>query len=382
MGTQISEDIKFEIERHIQGEIRIDPASRVLFSTDASIYQVEPLGVVFPKVSDDLVAVLEICSKNQIPILPRGSGSSLAGQTVGKALVVDCSKYLNQIENINLEEHTAWVQPGLVLSTFNKFLSCEGLQFGPDPASADRATMGGICGNNSTGAHSILYGMAADHLREVEVILADGSMEIVSSYDDHEILTISMATGIKSQIFRTAMEIRDQYEEVIRNKWPKTWRNSSGYALNYLLPWSESKPPRWAGGQYPPRQSGKLNFAPIFVGSEGTLAVFSKLKVNLVPVPEQKVLAVLSFDSVAEAADATPGILESQPSAIELVPRAILTRARTIPAYAARLSFLERDPAALLLVEYSGDDKKALIASARSLGNDALILENDLQPIV
>ena len=157
MGSQILRDVKFEIEKRIAGEVRLDPASRVLFSTDASIYQVEPLGVVFPKEKDDLIAILEICSKNQIPVLPRGSGSSLAGQTVGKALVIDCSRYLNKIEKVNIEERTAWVQPGLVLSTFNQSLTQHNLQFGPDPASADRATLGGIFGNNSTGAHSILY---------------------------------------------------------------------------------------------------------------------------------------------------------------------------------------------------------------------------------
>jgi len=379
MASQFSTEVKFELEKNIEGEVRTDPASRILYSTDASIYQVEPLGVVFPKQKDDLTAILEICSKNQIPVLPRGSGSSLAGQTVGSALVIDCSRFLNQIEEINPEEKTAWVQPGLVLSTFNQALAKFSLQFGPDPASADRATLGGICGNNSTGAHSISFGMAADHLRAVDLVLADGSNETFTSYSFEEISHISQGESIKARIFSAALEIRDQYAQVIKEKWPKTWRNSSGYPLNYLIPWSDSQPPRWVDGTYPPHQPGMLNLAPLVVGSEGSLAVFSRLKVNLVPLPKKTVLAVLSYDSVAAAADAAPDILESQPSAIELVPRAIVSRARTIPAYASRLSFLEGDPAALLLVEYSGVDKPTLVKRAKKLGQDALILEDDLK---
>ena len=379
MDPHFSTELKFELEKNIEGEVRTDPATRILFSTDASIYQVEPLGVVFPKQKDDLAAILGICAKNHVPVLPRGSGSSLAGQTVGKALVIDCSRFLNQIEEINPEEQTAWVQPGLVLSTFNQALAKYNLQFGPDPASADRATLGGICGNNSTGAHSISFGMAADHLKAVDLILADGSKETFSSYSLEEISRISRGESIKARIFSAALEIRDQYTVIIQEKWPKTWRNSSGYPLNYLIPWSDTMPPRWMGETYPPYQPGMHNLAPLVVGSEGSLAVFSRLKVNLVPLPEETVLAVLSYDSVAEASDAAPEILHSQPSAIELVPRAIISRARTIPAYASRLSFLEGDPAALLLVEYSGPDKSTLVKMAKKLGQNALILEDDLQ---
>lgn len=379
MGYQMSTDLKYEIEKHIEGEVRLDPASRILYSTDASIYQLEPLGVVFPKRREDIVAIVEICSKNHIPILPRGAGSSLVGQTVGEALVIDCSRYLTSIEEIDLEDKTAWVQPGLVLSSFNQSLACHKLQFGPDPASADRATLGGMFGNNSTGAHSILYGMSADHLVEVELVLADGSLEVISAYSLDEISKISQGTSFKARIFGAAQEIRTDYEDIIRKKWPRTWRNSSGYALNYLIPWTETRPPRWIQAEYPPQETGKLNLAPLFAGSEGTLGVYSRMKVNLVPVPEQKVLAVLAFDSIAEAADATPGVLMSQPSAIELVPRAIISKARNVPAYAARLSFIEGDPAALMLVEYSGDNKPSLLEMARRLGSDTLILEDALQ---
>jgi len=377
MGFQILEDVKHELEKAIEGEVRLDIASRILYSTDASIYQVQPLGVTFPKIKQDLVAILEFCSKYRIPILPRGSGSSLAGQAVGEALVVDFSRYLNKVEEINVEDRTAWVQPGLVLSTFNQILGKYNLQFGPDPASADRATLGGMFGNNSTGAHSILYGMSADHLLEAEVVLSDGSQANLSSLSSGEIRQIGRKESLEAHIIRTAIDIRTRYEEAIQNNWPKTWRNSSGYALNYLFPWTKTRPPRWTGEDYPPKEIGKLNFAPLVVGSEGTLVVFSRMKVNLVPVPTHRVLAVLSYGSIAEASDVTPEILSTQPSAIELVPRAIISKARTIPAYAARLSFLDGDPAALLLVEYSGENKKLLIETAKKLGSDTLILEDE-----
>src|SRR5678815_4301060 len=166
----------YELHKHFTGDIRTDLASRILYSTDASIYQIEPLGVVFPRTQEDLIAAVELAAKYRIPILPRGAGTSLAGQAVGHALILDCSRYLNQLVDINPEEHYAIVEPGVVLSNLNNATAKYGLQYGPDPASADRATMGGVIANNATGAHSLTYGMSADHLISPDVIMADGSL--------------------------------------------------------------------------------------------------------------------------------------------------------------------------------------------------------------
>ena len=375
----ISRELKQKIQKEIAGEIQTDAASRVIYSTDASIYQQEPLGVVFPRQADDLAALLAICAEHQVPVLPRGGGSSLAGQAVGRALVVDFSRYMQSIEAINPEEQTAWVQPGVVLSTFNQAAGKHGLQFGPDPASADRATFGGIFGNNSTGAHSISYGMSADHLLELETTLADGSTVAFKSESLDNLRKAAEGSGLYAGMVRTALGLRESAAGVIRARWPKTWRNASGYALNYLIPWSDSQPPQWTGGPYPPIEDGYLNLAPVLVGSEGTLAVFTRMKVRLVPVDPLRVLAVLAFDSVAEAAEATPEILTLTPSAVELVPRAILSKARTIPAYAARLNFLEGDPAAVLLVEFSGADKGALLDKANQLEHTQVLLDDPVQ---
>lgn len=171
-------DLISELKRHFRGEVLTDSASRILYSTDASIYQMMPLGVAIPQNRDDLICALELAAKYRIPILPRGGGSSLAGQAIGPALVLDTSRFLNEIIEINPEAGTATVEPGVVLARLNAAAARHGLQYGPDPASAERATMGGVIANNATGAHSILYGMSADHILSADVILSDGSLAV------------------------------------------------------------------------------------------------------------------------------------------------------------------------------------------------------------
>ena len=177
----LTQDFTHDLKKRFTGDLRLDSASKILYSTDASAYQIEPLGVAFPKTQDDLQAVVELAAKYKIPILPRGSGSSLAGQAIGEALILDCSRHLNKIVEIDPETHSAIVEPGVVLANLNRAAAQYGLTFGPDPASAERATLGGVISNNATGAHSILYGMSADHLLEAEVLLSDGS---VVRFDD------------------------------------------------------------------------------------------------------------------------------------------------------------------------------------------------------
>src|SRR5512146_858765 len=165
-----------ELRPHFRGDIRNDLASRILYSTDASIYQIEPLGVVLPRTQEDLQACMELAARYHVPVVPRGSGSSLAGQAIGEAVIIDCSRWLDQLVSIEPDQHTATVEPGLVLQSLNRAAAKFGLQFGPDPASAERATMGGVIANNATGAHSILYGMTADHILSADVLMADGSL--------------------------------------------------------------------------------------------------------------------------------------------------------------------------------------------------------------
>src|SRR5688572_30598327 len=219
-----------ELRKHFQGPIREDLGSRILYSTDASIYQIEPKGVVIPKGQEDLQAAVELAAKYKVPVLPRGAGTSLAGQAIGDALILDCSRWLDTIVEINPEEHYAVVEPGVVLSNLNKAAAKYGLQYGPDPASADRATMGGVIANNATGAHSLLYGMSADHLISADVIMADGSLAVLGERS-------TLDNPLVSRLYASALEIRENYVDGITKNWPGTWRNSAGYRLNYLLPW-------------------------------------------------------------------------------------------------------------------------------------------------
>ena len=357
-----------ELRKHFTDEIRADTTSRILYSTDASIYQIEPLGVAFPKIQEDLHAAMELAAKYNVPILPRGSGTSLAGQAIGHALILDCSRWLDRIIEINPEEHYAIVEPGVVLSHLNNAAATHGLMFGPDPASAERATMGGVIANNATGAHSILYGMTADHLISADVVMADGSLGTLGERS-------TLDNPLISNLHSSALEIREKYVEAITQNWPRTWRNSAGYRLNYLLPWSPSKPSQWHG-DYPAVNPSHLNLAPLLAGSEGTLAVIRRAKVNLVPKPAHTILAVLSYQNIAEACDDVPRLLTHHPSAIELIPQMILRAARSIPAYAPQMGWVTGDPAALLVVEFSGDQPQALKEAARKVGDILTVAES------
>jgi FAD/FMN-containing dehydrogenase/Fe-S oxidoreductase len=361
-------DFLYELKKRFTGNLRLDRASKILYSTDASMYQIEPLGVAIPKTQDDLQSTLELAAKYKIPILPRGAGSSLGGQAIGEALILDCSRYLDSIIEIDSESHTAIVEPGVVLADLNRAAAKLGLMFGPDPASAERATIGGVIGNNATGAHSILYGMTADHLISADVILGDGSLETWNEYGD-------------SKLSKVAAAIRDQYADKIREKFPRSWRNSAGYRLNYLLPWTPSVPSQWDSNDYGLsstvyRQNSKINLAGLLAGSEGTLAVMRRAKVNLVPKPKFTILGVLAYSSIVEACNDVPRLLEFKPSAIELIPRMIIQLARGVPAYARQMGWMTGDPAAVLVIEFSGDKPSALREAVRNLGDVITIAES------
>ena len=395
-------DFIHELRKRFTGEIRTDAASRILYSTDASLYQIEPLGVVLPKTQDDLHAGVELAAKYKVPILPRGSGSSLGGQAIGHALILDCSRWLDSILEIDPEARTATLEPGVVLADLNAAAAKFGLTFGPDPASAERATLGGVIGNNATGAHSILYGMSADHILSADVILSDGSLAVWGEVGgqlsvDNDQLSVSndqLSVGSdqlsvnsdrlsverrQAAILAAAATIRAKYAEAIKRNFPQTWRNSAGYRLNYLLPWSPSAPPRWNAAHwdsYPPVKANEINLAPLLAGSEGTLAVIRRMKVNLVPKPKHTILGVLSYRSIAEACDDVPRLLGFEPSAVELIPQMILRLARSVPAYARQMGWMVGDPAAVLVVEFSGDRLEVLKEAVRRIGDVLTIAES------
>ncbi len=347
-------DYLAELGKRTGGDIRSDSFSRVLYSTDASIYQVMPLAVVFPKDIDELQAGVELAAKYGVPILPRTGGSSLAGQAVNEAVVFDLTRHLNHILEVNEEEQWVRVEPGIVLDVLNGQLKQRGLQFGPDPASSNRAAMGGIIANNSTGSHSIVYGMAADHVLETRVFLSDGSCVHFGPLENGTLTAKTQLGGFEGKIYRelAALVESPKNRAVIRDNTPKHWRRCGGYNLDRLVPGSAS---------YRQPQDPRFNVAKLLCGSEGTLGVMHEIKVNLVKVPEQATIAVIHFDALYAALSAVPTILETEPTAVELLDQMAINLCRQVREFAASLcNFVEGTPNCVLMTEFTGTSEAEL----------------------
>ncbi len=352
------DDFFAELKKRIDGEVRTDRYSRVLYSTDASIYQVMPLGVLIPRSVEDVQAAVTLASQFGVPILPRTAGTSLAGQAVNEALVIDFTRHLDRIIEIQPEERWVRVQPGRVLDELNIELAKYGLQFGPDPASSNRSAIGGIVANNSTGSHSILYGMTADHLLEVNVILSDGSEATFGPVGAAELAQKKAGGSFENTIYREFDRIIQENENVIREHTPKHWRRCGGYNLDRFV---EGPPFRY------PRDP-RFNLAQIISGSEGTLAVITEAKLNLVPRPKHTALAIVQFDALYDALAATPVILETEPSAVELLDQLALRLSRNIPEYARLIqTFISGDPYCVLITEFYGDTPQEAAAKVERL---------------
>lgn len=341
-----------------------DRITRTLYSTDASIYQIMPVGVAWPKDASQVSAAVEIARTYQVPVLPRGGGSSLAGQAIGEALILDFSRHMDQVLEYNPRERIVKVQPGTVLGPLNRRLAADDLVFGPDPASADRATMGGVLGNNATGSHSILYGMAHDHLLEADAVLSDASIVHFKTRTQNELTTLGRKNSLEGAIYRGIPAILDDYQHEISNHFPETFRNVAGYNLQALA------------------QKESLNPATLLVGAEGTLGLITAAKLNLVPVPAYKTLYLIHFDDLGAALACVPEILETHPSAVELIDSMLLQLARANPAYRPLLDAILGDPEAVLAVEYQGNELNALTGKEKKLsayGPTSPLLEPEAQ---
>lgn len=320
-------------------QVQFDYMTRVLYSTDASNYQIMPVGVTFPRSADDVVAIHEIAKKYQVPVLPRGGGSSLAGQTVGEAIVMDFSRHMRRVRSVNAEAQTVDVEPGLVLGQLNNSLAALDLMFGPDPASAERASIGGCIGNNATGAHSIRYGMTADHIKRLQVVLPSG-----------ELTWTDASTSTLVALRETVGKLAHQHAEHIQERYPKTWRTVAGYALDKIDP-----------------HNVDLNW--LFAGGEGTLGTIVRAELGLVarPRPMKKRLAMAHFDTLRSSLEATPRILELEPAAVELMDKFLLDKTRVAPGYKDKLTFVDGDPEAVLVVEFVGESDTELTAKVDDL---------------
>ncbi len=370
------QDLVAELEKQISGEVRFDAYSRMLYSTDASLYQIQPVGVVIPKTVEDVHAVMEIAARHGAPVLPRGGGSSLAGQAVGAAIVVDFSKYMERVLDFDVEARTVSVEPGINFTALNKHVGRHGLMIGPDPASANRATIGGSIANNATGSHSILYGMMADNVISTDVVLADGSSARFGPVSPADLPALGRADTLEGRIYRQVPAIVNGVLDDIMERFPKHWRRASGYNLDRL-----------AAGLIPPEQRGKLTFdtrfrpeicdprridhfnlAQLITGSEGTLAIMTAATIPLVDKPKLTGLSVIHFDDLIEACAATPDVLETEPSACELLDKQLMDLARAQPEWAKRLHFVEGNPEAVLIVEFYGDSEQEVAAKLERFG--------------
>ncbi|UBU16099.1 FAD-binding and (Fe-S)-binding domain-containing protein [Nonomuraea gerenzanensis] len=298
----------------IAGDVRDDPYTRHLYSSDASMYAIEPLAVAFPRHAEDVQALVLACGELGVPVLPRGAGTSLAGQTVGAAVIVDFSRHMNRI--LEIDGRTARVQPGVVQDQLNRAARKHGLMFGPDTSTSNRATIGGMIGNNSAGSHSVLYGSTIDHVQALRVVLADAT-------------TPDLATDAR---LRTA--VAGILDGLDLSGFPRFWRHSGGYRLD---------------------QAVHGDLTKLVVGSEGTLAVVTEATVGLVDLPKAKAIAVGHFTSTPAAIAATADALAFDAASVELLDKAILELSRQRVDYAGLGGILEGDPEALLFVEFFGD---------------------------
>src|SRR5580700_3374414 len=335
---------KRELESQIEGEVRFDAVSRALYSTDASVYQIEPLGVVVAKSREDLIRIVRIASRFRCPITLRGGGTAQAGQSIGAGLQVDTSKYYNQILELNLEERWVRVQPGIVLDELNAALRPHGLRFAPDVSTASRASIGGMMANNSSGARSFLYGKTIDHVLEQEVVLADGTITRFRPLSPAELDAAMQGDTLQAECYRTVHRLAAECADEVDRRFPKVLRRVGGYNLDEFI--SPTRP---------------FNLAKLMVGSEGTLGVVLEAKLNLVPLPKAKAVMVIGFEQLLESLSAAPVILTHKPSAVEVMDKSILDHTRQNAVLdKIRNTYVSGDPGATLCVEMYANQKEDL----------------------
>jgi FAD/FMN-containing dehydrogenase/Fe-S oxidoreductase len=333
-----------ELQAQVEGEVRFDAVSRALYSTDASVYQIAPLGVVVAKSREDLLRIVRIAGRFRCPVTLRGGGTAQAGQSIGAGLIVDTSKYYNRILELNVEERWARVEPGIVLDELNTALRPHGLRFAPDVSTASRATVGGMMANNSSGARSVMYGKTIDHVLEQDVVLADGSVAHFGPLNAAEWDSATRGDTLEAECYRTVDRLATECAEEVDRRFPKVLRRVGGYNLDEFV--SVTRP---------------RNMARMMVGSEGTLGVVLEAKLNLVPLPKHKAVLVVQFRELLEALAAAPLILRHGPSAVEVMDRFILDHTSLSPnLQRLRESFIEGEPGAILCIEFYDDAKENL----------------------
>jgi len=345
-----SEQIARRLEAEIDGDVLFDAFSRGRYATDASIYQINPIGVTVPRDNDDVSRVMAVAAEAGVPVLPRGGGTSQCGQTVGHAVVMDVSRHLNAVIDVDPVDRTAWVEPGVVLDKLNAVLKPHGLWFPVDVSTASRATIGGMTGNNSCGARSLHYGTMRDNVLAIDATLADGS-EMSFGELPPDLADAGLSPAHRKFV-EQLLDIGAREAADIDARFPKMMRRVGGYNIDALVP--SNRP---------------VNLAHLLVGSEGTLAYSRRIKVRLSPLPKHKVLGICHFPTFYGAMASAQHLVTLDPAAVELVDQTMIELAREIPMFRPTMDkAVNGNPEALLLVEFAGDDRDELLAQLARLG--------------
>jgi len=333
----------------VRGEVLFDRFDRGRYATDASIYQVEPRGVVVPRTVEDVRATMEIARAQGIAVTPRGGGTSQCGQTINDAIILDLSRHMNRILEIDPEARTATVEPGVVLDTLNAALKPHGLWYPVDVSTASRATLGGMTANNSCGARSIRYGTSRDNVLAIDAILADGTRAHFGEIDP---TAARGANAPPADLVRDLLALGAREADEIRARFPDVIRRVGGYNIDALMP------------------AERINLAHLLVGSEGTLAFSERITLRLSPLPVEKVLGLCHFPSFRAAMDATQHIVRLEPTAVELLDRNILELSRAIPLFRPVVDrFTRGEPEAILMVEFAEPDRSENLRRLAALGD-------------
>ena len=345
-------DLAEDLRRAIRGEVRFDRGSRALYATDGSNYRQVPIGVVIPRDADDVVATVEVCRRHRAPILSRGGGTSLAGQCCNVAVVMDMSKYFNRVLDIDPVRRVARVEPGVVLDTLRDAAKPHGLTFGPDPATHNHCTLGGMLGNNSCGVHAVMaqfYGpgpRTSDNTQRLEVLTCDGLRMWVGETSDDEFAAIVAAGGRRAEIYSALRTLRDRHADAIRTRYPKIPRRVSGYNLDDLLP-----------------EHG-FNVARALVGTESTCVTILQAELTLIPDPRARSLLVLGYPDVFSAGDHVPELLAFKPIGLEGIDDRLIDDMKKTRIHPEDIELLPEGKG-WLLVEFGGDTKEDSDARAR-----------------
>ncbi len=346
-------------------DVRSDRLTRALYATDASVYQIVPLLVAFPAKADDVVAALKVCARFRVPITARGGGTSQAGQSIGPGVILDGSKHFDRVLEINPDERWVRVEPGCVLDELNRALKPHRLLFAPDISTSNRATIGGMIANNSSGARSVLYGKTIDHVLALKVVLSDGSIVDLGPLSEAEVEDHCARETLEGACYRVTRRLATNHAEEINHRFPKILRRVGGYNLDAFVP-------RGIDGSQCGEDPSAFNLARLFVGSEGTLGVTVEAKLRLVELPRARGTLVVEFAGLLEALAATPLILQHHPAAVEVVDKYVLDSTLLNPEATRLRTFLEGDPAAILVIELYGE-------STDELGPRLANLEHDLR---